>query len=151
MIHSEADGGVHYSEYLGPRSHAIFKTSPVPTSQKIGFPLLVQRPGKSSERGPPGDNQHATWLMIDPITGLAPVEWQCGVWNVIVATADGEALDTATLGAITDYVSDILDTFEDGAGAAQGYHNRGRLDRYIADHLKMQLEFKAFQQGQPRE
>lgn len=150
MIHSQADGGVRYSELEIPRDHSIFKTSPVPVSQKIGFPLLVQRPSKASERGPPGDNQHATWLMIDPVTGFAPAEWQGRVGNVIVAKPGGEALDAATLGAITDYISDILDAFGDGVGAARKLYNRGRLDKFITDHLKMQEEFKAFQETQAR-
>ncbi|CAF9932803.1 MAG: hypothetical protein ALECFALPRED_005382 [Alectoria fallacina] len=150
MIRSEADGGVRYSNFLTLREHPIFKTSPVPISQKIGFPLLVQRPTQQSVRGPLGANQHATWLMIDPITGFAPAEWQGGVGNVIVARSDGKPLDTATLGAITDYISDILDAFGDGVGAVQKYYNRGRLDKFIADHLKMQEDFKAFQDGQAR-
>lgn len=88
--------------------------------------------------------------MIDPVTGLAPAEWQGRVGNVIVARPDGEPLDTATLGAITDYISDILDAFGDGVGVARKYYNRGQLDKFIADHLKMQEEFKAFQETQAR-
>ena len=53
----------------------------------------------------------------------ALAEWQSGVGNVIVARADGKALETATLGAITDYVSDIMEAFGDGVEAAQGYYN----------------------------
>ena len=83
--------------------------------------------------------------MIDPTTGFAPAEWQSGVGNVFVARADGEALETDTLGAITDYISDILDAFGNGVGVAQIYYNRDRLDKYIADHLKMQQRFKQFQ------
>lgn len=92
------------------------------------------------------DNQHGTWLMIDPVTGLAPAEWQGGIGNVIVARADGEALDTPMLAAITDYVSDVLDAFGKGVGAAQKYYNRGRLDKFIADHQKMQEQYKALQE-----
>ena len=55
----------------------------------------------------------------------------------------GNDLDTPT--AITDYVSDILDAFGNGVGAAQKYYNRDGLDKYIADHLKMQQQFKQFQ------
>ena len=83
--------------------------------------------------------------MIDPTTGFAPAEWQSGVGNVLVARADGQALETDTLGAITDYISDILDAFGNGAGAAQIYYNRDRLDKYIPDHLKMQQQLKRFQ------
>ena len=146
-IHSKTGGGGHYTPFLIPFSDSIFETKPVPISQKIGFPLLVQHPECESARGELTDNQHATWLMIDPTTGFAPPEWQSGVGkgNVVVARADGEKLETATLAAITDYISDILDAFGDGLGAAQKYYNRGRLDKFMADHLKMQQEFKQFQ------
>lgn len=83
--------------------------------------------------------------MIDPVSGFAPAEWQGRVGNVIVARADGEPLDTVTLGAVTDYISKILNAFGSGVGAARKYYNRDRLDKYIADHLKMQEGFKAFQ------
>ncbi len=147
MIHSQSDGGGRYSALLTPRQDPIFKSTAVPISQKIGFPLLVQRQQEKSVRGPLGDNPHATWLMIDPATGFAPAEWQSGLGNVVIARADGKALETATLGAITDYISDIMEAFENGVGAAQRYYNRERLDKYIADHLKMQQEFKSFNEN----
>lgn len=125
----------------------------MPISLKIGYPLLVHR---AREEGVArGDNQHATWLMIDPESGFAPAEWQGGrgggVGDVIVARADGEGLDTATLGAVTDYISDIVDAFGERVGAVRKYYDRARLDRYIADHLRMQREFKAFQGGHDHE
>ena len=144
-IHAKLGGGGHYSKRSVSREDPIFNTKPVPISLKIGFPLLVWRPTSESERGPLTDNQHATWLMIDPTTGFAPAEWQSGVGNVLVARADGEALETDTLGAITDYISDILDAFGNGVGAAKRYYRKDRLDKYIADHLKMQQQFKQFQ------
>ena len=145
MIHSQEDGGGRYSAFLLPRDDPIFKTTTAPISQKIGYPLLVHRPQDKSVRGPVADNPHATWLMIDPSTGFAPMEWQSRVGNVIVARADGGALETSTLGAITDYISDIMEAFGDGMGAPTKYYNRSRLDKFIADHLKMQQDYKNFQ------
>lgn len=144
-IDGQTGGGGRYSRFWVMPEDPIFKTKPVPISEKIGFPLLVRRAMSESIRGPLTDNQHATWLMIDPVTGFAPAEWQCRVGNVLVARADGQALETKTLGAITDYISDILDAFGSGLGRAQKYYNRDRLDKYIADHLKMQQQFKEFQ------
>ena len=144
-IHAKLGGGGRYSGVQITREDPIFKTKPVPISQKFGFPLLVYRPMDKSEREPLTDNQHATWLMIDPITGFAPAEWQSHVGNVLVARADGEALETNTLAAITDYISDILDAFGNGVGAARKYYNKDRLDKYIANHLDMQQQFKRFQ------
>ena len=144
-IHAKTGGGGHYSRSWVSPEDPIFNTKPVPISEKIGFPLLVRRPMSESERGPLTDNQHAAWLMIDPTTGFAPAEWQSRVGNVFVARADGQSLETDTLGAITDYISDILDAFGNGVGAAQKYYNRDRLHKYIVDHLKMQQQFKQFQ------
>ena len=144
-IHAKLGGGGHYSSFSVPREDPIFNTKPVSILLKIAFPLLVWRPTSESERGPLTDNQHATWLMIDPTTGFAPAEWQSVVGNALVAKADGESLETDTLGAITDYISDILDAFGNGVGAAQKYYKKDRLDKYIADHLKMQQQFKQFQ------
>lgn len=126
----------------------------MPISVAIGYPLLVQRVEKvrddwvpSTHRGgAEEDNTHATWLMIDPVTGFAPADWQGGVGNVIVVRADGERLDTGTLAAITDYISDILDAFGQGVGAARKYYSRTRLDKFIADHGKMQGQYKDFQE-----
>ena len=114
----------------------------MPISQKIGFPLLVRRSDKGLATGASADNPHATWLMIDPVTGFAPAQWQSGVGNVVVARADGKAMNTSTLAAITDYISAILDAFGNGVGAARKYYDRGRLDNFMADHLKMQQDFK---------
>lgn len=152
MIHSRAEGG-RYSDHDVLLSDPIFTTSPVPISVAIGYPLLVQRVEKRNDDWVPRtlrgganeDNPHGTWLMIDPVTGFAPAEWQGGVGNVVVARADGEMLDTGTVAAITDYVSDILDAFGKGVGAARKYYSRVRLDKFIADHGKMQGQYKDFQ------
>jgi len=144
-IFCPGDGGLRYADATAPRDHPMFSIPPVPISQKIGFPLIVQRPSPHPPRGQASNNQHATWLMIDPTSGFAPSEWQGGIGTVIVARADMEPLDTSTLGAITDYVSDILDAFGDGLGRAQKYYNRQKLDEFIVDHLKMQQDFQAQQ------
>ena len=142
MIRSRHDG---YSALLLSRDDPIFNARPAPITQIIGYPLLVHCPQDKSVRGPLADNPHATWLMTTPSTGKAPPEWQSCIGNVIVARADGGALETSTLGAITDYISDIRDAFENGIGEAMKYYNRTRLDRYIADHLKMQQDFEKLQ------
>ena len=121
MIHSSQDSGGRYSEFLLSRDDPKFKTTPAPISQSIGFPLLVHRPQDESVRGPLADNPHATWLMIDPSTGSPPTEWQSRVGNVIITRPDGGVLETSTLGAITDYISDIIEAFENGVGAALIY------------------------------
>jgi hypothetical protein len=93
-------------------------------------------------RGPQTDNQHATWLNMDPESGFAPPEWQGGIGSVIVANGDGTPLNYETLGAIVDYVSDILDAFGDGEVPRRKY-NRRTLDQFLEQHLEMQRNYKA--------
>ena len=93
-------------------------------------------------RGRQTDNQHATWLNMDPESGFAPPEWQGGIGSVVVANADGTSLDSNTLGAIVDYVSEILDAFGDGEVPRRKY-NRRMLDQFLEQHLEIQNNFKA--------
>ena len=61
--------------------------------------------------------------------------------DCVVARADKKELDTATLAAITDNLSDILDASGrklDGTAIAQKYYSRAKLDRIIDQHLQMQ-------------
>ena len=77
------------------------------------------------------------------MTGFALAQSQGDVRTVVFAGANGESLDTAMMGAVTDNMSGFVEAFENGIGVAQEYYNRGRLDRFIVGHLKMQEEFKA--------
>lgn len=93
-------------------------------------------------RGQQTDNQHATWLNIDPESGFAPPRWQGGIGSVVVANADGTLLDSETLSAIVDYVSVILDAFGDGEVPRWKY-NRKSLDKFLEQYLDMRNNFKA--------
>lgn len=103
-------------------------------------------------RGSATDNQHSTWLNIDPETGFAPEHWQGGIGEVIVASADGKPLSLDTLSAVTDYVSDILDVFGDGEGAPRRMYSRAKLDAYIQNHTEEAQRYQAlmdqYTQGQ---
>jgi len=89
--------------------------------------------GRLAENLPWGrqtDNQHATWLNIDPESGFAPREWQGGIGSVVVANADGTSLNSNTLSAIGNYVSGILDAFGNGEVPRRKY-NRRTLDQFL--------------------
>ena len=68
---------------------------------------------------------------------MARGDWECGRCE-----CDGTPLDSNTLGAIVDYVSGILDAFGDGEVPRRKY-NRGTLDKFLAQHLEMQSNYKA--------
>ncbi|KAI9052185.1 hypothetical protein LZ554_003545 [Drepanopeziza brunnea f. sp. 'monogermtubi'] len=115
--------------------HPVFGTMPLPVTVKFGLPLVMYREMEGLPRGQETDNQHATWLNIDPHSGFAPPYWQGGIGTVVVASADGKPLTVATLSAVTDYVSLILDKFGDGAGAPTAMYSRAKLDSFVARHM----------------
>jgi hypothetical protein len=117
----------------------------------------MKRTHSNLQRSPATDNQHATWLNINPNTGFAPDIWQHSIGNVIVANLDRSPLAGSRLAAITDYVSDILDEFGNGGpeSVRRKYYSRQhreRLDEYIVRHEQMQANYQAsmarFLQGQ---
>lgn len=101
---------------------------------KFGYPLVMARLVENLPRGAGTDNQHATWLNIDPQSGFAPDKWQGGIGTVIVAAADGKPLSVDTLGAIVDYVSVILDVFGDEGRVPTHKYSRPALDGFLARH-----------------
>ncbi|MCJ1470658.1 hypothetical protein MMC07_009304, partial [Pseudocyphellaria aurata] len=130
-IYSQGEGGGRYEEILLPFSHPIFQSDPLPVSLKFDYPLVLQRLVPNLSQRQETDNQHATWLMIDPVTGFAPPAWQGGIGSVYVARPDRAPLTTEILAAITDYVSDILDHFgtADAWPIVRRYYDRARLER----------------------
>lgn len=143
---AQQGGGSGYEEATRRRTNDIFDSAPVPVSLRFGFPLVVARTGTAASRAYGMDNPHATWLMIDPATGLAPPEWQAGVGDVFVARKDGEPLSVAMLAAVTDYVSDILDAFgnENSRRVAELY-SREKFDRFLRNHVDMQQDYQTMQ------
>ncbi|KAG4437318.1 hypothetical protein IFR05_007214 [Cadophora sp. M221] len=114
---------------------------PLPITAKCGHPLVMFREVEGLQQGSGTDNQHATWLNIDPKSGFAPPNWQGGIGTVVVAAADGKPLSVPVLAAITDYVSEILDAFGDGKAPSTRY-SKARLESFIVRHMGMQAEFQ---------
>ena len=136
-----------YKKAKVPPNDDIFNQAAAPITQSFGFPLILRRMKPfSAHRAPSAndDNMHATWLMIDPGHGFAPPEWQSAVGDVLVVRADRKPLYMAELAAITDYVSDILDTFGDGMDGAEvgrRYYQKEKLVRFSKGHLRMQEQY----------
>lgn len=62
---------------------------------------------------------------------------------MFVARPDREPLSHVVLAGITDYISDILDAFgeENPQPRVRSHYNRARLDRYLVQHEKMQMDY----------
>ena len=146
-ILSRSEGG-RYEAITLPSTDPIFTFEPLPVTVRFGYPLVMKRTYFNLERKPDTDNQHATWLNINPSTGLAADIWQHSIGSVIVANADQTPLKVSTLGAITDYISDILDEFGEGGPESvkrkyYGQRRRELLDEYIVRHEQMQADYQA--------
>lgn len=50
------------------------------------------------------DCQHATWPMIDSVTGFALPAWQGGIGSVVVRRQDGKGAGYQNLVCVTDDV-----------------------------------------------
>lgn len=140
------DGDSTMEEVLIENGHPIFNSLPTPASVAFGFPLLLDAPELRHSKNK--INENATWLMIDPKTGFAPMEWLMnGAGDVLVVRADKEPLSVAVLRAILDYILEILLAAEDGPVVVGAYYDKERLDKYIARHLEMQKDHQSCVNG----
>ena len=61
------------------------------------------------------DNQWATWMMIEPVSGFAHQRWQAGhVGPVVVWRPDGGAVSSHDMALLNDFLSSLLDRYSDG-------------------------------------
>lgn len=115
-----------------PKMHSIFTECDPdgnsPALKLCGCPLIVKRLADGSS----GDNQWATWLMIDPISGFAPQEWQRNVGKTLVYRPGGLDLDIDDMSSINEFLGDLLDRYSDGPGFDPGsWLNPDKFQRYI--------------------
>ena len=89
--------------------------APVPAL--LGIPLHVTRvrprPPELVDRAD-FDNQWATWMMIEPVSGFAPPRWQAHVGPVVVWRPDGVAVSSHDMCLLNDFLSALLDRYSDG-------------------------------------
>mmetsp|Transcript_8655 Transcript_8655/g.20211 ORF Transcript_8655/g.20211 Transcript_8655/m.20211 type:complete len:222 (-) Transcript_8655:24-689(-) len=115
-----------------PRMHSMFTLCDVrgnsPVLAICDFPVMVSRLHDGSNM----DNQWATWMMIDPITGFAPYDWQCRVGRTLVYRPGGLDLDRADMSAINMYFSAILDRYSEPGFEPSDWVNPTRFRRFIA-------------------
>jgi len=106
---SRGPGGVR--TWRWPRSvleELVAEISPI--SELIGFPLKVARVESHIKLTDPSDfdNQWASSFMVDPISGLAPVQWQTDVGPVVMWRQDGGSLSADDAGLLQSFISDLL-------------------------------------------
>ena len=91
-----------------PLDHPVFRSPICPVTQLIDFPLRLYRQDPYANKPEQDNNRLALWLLVDPTTGLCPMEYQVNgeMGSVIVVRADGsEKLTPLELEGICWYVS----------------------------------------------
>jgi hypothetical protein len=105
---------------LFPKQHPMFLVpgnAPVPAL--LGMPLTVQQVSPVTPLGGRADydNRFATFLMVDPVTGFAPPEWQSYVGPVHVwRPGGGENLTVRDVDVLYDYIyGTLMDLYSERA------------------------------------
>jgi hypothetical protein len=97
----------------------------------LGLPLAVVRSGGG------GDNQMITYLMIDPVSGFAPAQWQSEVGPCTVVRWDGGDYTAEDHSYLHDYLSMLLDMWGDGTPTA--YLNPRSFQSFVRRRISEEL------------
>ncbi|GAB5357348.1 hypothetical protein AAMO2058_000366900 [Amorphochlora amoebiformis] len=76
----------------------------VPAKCGVHLAIRQEKPGAN-------DNQTATWLMVDPASGLAPSSWQSMVGPATVVRVDGRPYTKDDHTVVHDWISFLLDVW----------------------------------------
>jgi hypothetical protein len=123
-----------------PADHPIFSKQVLPVPALIEVPLIIYRLGTWSDDVAELDNQEATYLNIDPDSGIAPSAWQECVGTVVVARKDRKPLLLQHIKVIWDYCAHILNCFGDGKGAPMKLYNRQTFIKYWENYGAHQVD-----------
>lgn len=127
-----------------PADHPVFWETIPPLAERLNIPIAIHREGTKSTNRADLDNQTATYLNLELESGFAPMAWQSGVGNVIIARKDRKPFLPQHLEGLFEYASRILDKFGDGDGAPSRLYNWQAFERwwknYAASRKKGQSE-----------
>lgn len=125
---------------LFPKDHSMFtKCSPKGNSsvmEMVGVPLMVTKtkPYTNLSGWGAGDNQKATYLMIKPNDGLAPMEWQRDVGPVLVYRPGGLDFGFYDMWAVHSFICNLLDKYgESGTFDPRSWLSPDRFRRIISE------------------
>jgi len=117
-LSARGEGSVlEHKVLLFPKDYSMFTNcnpkGDSPVMARCGLPLAVKQvnPYKDLSDFGATDNQRATYLMIDPITGFAPYQWQTKVGPVLVYRPDGLDLNFYDMVCVNTYFFEIIDLY----------------------------------------
>lgn len=112
------DSNCLHKVLLFPKDHSMFTNcnpkGDSPVMALCGLPLAVKRVNPYNDLSGFGamDNQRA-YLMIDPISGFAPYQWQTRVGPVLVYRPGGLNLNFYDMVCVNTYFHEIIDLYAD--------------------------------------
>ena len=87
---------------------------PCPILSILGLPYALVK-----VRNVPGSNQFATYLMVEPLTGFAPLSWQDDVGEVLLVNTDGRDTTVKHAQALWGYMYTLMNAYgEEDSGAS---------------------------------
>ena len=110
--------------------HPVFSQPLLAIPALVEIPMVMHRLGTRSANRSDLQNHVATWLNIEPESGLAPAIWQDNVGTVIVARKDRKPLPPQHLEGVFDYCGRIIERFGDGNGAPTRLYNRFAFEKW---------------------
>ena len=118
-LNAQGESGGCAKTLIWPRAvleSARYPSCVSPVSRLLGFPLYISRvkPHSKLTSRAAMDNQWATYMMINPSSGFAPMQWQSHVGPVIVWRRDG-AVSADDMTLLNDFLCNLMDQYADGA------------------------------------
>ncbi len=122
---------------------SLWHVCKVPTM--LGVPLLVKRDGPSFQNR---DREIAVFMMVDPVTGMAPNQWQSGahqkLGRLLFVLDDGANLASSLVWSVYSYIYDLMDLYSDGR---EDYVQRNKLNprefnKYKEAEERMQAQYQ---------
>lgn len=113
--------GLSTEQLLFPREHEMFQEGGAhgncPAFALCGFPLQLHKakPRETLRDQAEYDNQLATYAMIEPRNGFAPMSWQSYVGPVYMYRANGMAdLTEEDMDIVEDFLNSLIDQYGEG-------------------------------------
>lgn len=112
----------------------------------LGIPLMA-KPIRSYQTGHLPRNQPAVFMMVEPVTGLAPMRWQlgphCNRGMIGFGRRDGQPLTCVQWAALHGYIYDLMDEYSDALVLSDD-NELGLEEDRVVDIIKNRLHPEAF-------
>ena len=118
--------------FLDPDDPRFSKATPSPIMNLIGIPLGILPLDKSG-----GNNAWCTLLLMDPLTGFAPLQFQ-SIGNALLCRKDRMPITPEHVCQLGDFINLIVDQF--GGDDDQNIHKKMATKEFFIQFLTQHVE-----------